>query len=186
MMSMPLDRAAERDVLATWAAPEVGLPAATEPAETPLDHLLAAFEHHIASEADTVTAYRELSESTADPVVALLLRQVVDDEERHHALLRSMASRLRDTLRWTHSPDALPTRGTPSYAEAVERAGTLRELARQEREGARQARDLAKAQAGLYDGLFGLLLDTMAADSEKHERILSFVARRMEARRADA
>jgi len=177
----------ERDALATWAVADGLLPAvAAEPAETPLDRLLTAFERHVASEHDTVIAYREMAESTADPVVALLMQQVVDDEERHHGLLQSMAARLRDTLAWTHSPEALPTRGEPTEAEAKALVESLKTFARQERDGARQARDLAHQQGSLYDGLFTLLLETMAADSEKHERILAFVGRRMEQRLADA
>jgi hypothetical protein len=178
---------ADRDVLAAWAAPEMSVPAmAEEPAASALDRLLVAFERHIVAEADTVTAYRQLAETSADPVVALLMQQVVDDEARHHGLLRSMAARLRDTLQWTHSPEALPTRGTPPEAEAGALLAPIREFARQEREGARQARELAKEQVGLYDGLFALLLETMAADSEKHERILSYIARRMQERFLDA
>jgi hypothetical protein len=97
-----------------------------------------------------------------------------------------MAARLRDTLQWTHSPEAIPTRGLPLDAEGGELLAPVREYARQEREGARQARELAKQQRGLYNGLFELLLETMAADSEKHERILSFIARRIQERLIEA
>jgi rubrerythrin len=186
-MNTPLNPNGEHDVLTAWAAPEIGVPMVTEdPAGSPLDRLLAAFERHIVAEADTVTAYRALADTTADPVVALLMQQVVEDEDRHHGLLRSMAARLRDALHWTHSPDALPVRGTAPEAEAGALLAPIREFARQEHEGARQARELAKEQAGLYDGLFTLLLETMAADSEKHERILSYIARRTQEHLADA
>jgi hypothetical protein len=185
-MSSQPGQTGDRDALANWAIADGLLPSmAAEPTETPLDRLLAAFERHLTSEADTVVAYRELAESTADPVIALLMRQVVDDEERHHGLLQSMAARLRDTLEWTRSPEALPTRGQATEAEARALVDTLRAFTRQEHEGARQARELARQQSGLYDGLFELLLETMAADSEKHERILGFVARRLEQRLAE-
>ena len=177
----------EHDLLAAWVAPEAGVPAvAEESPQSSLDRLLAVFERHIAAEADTVAAYQQIAEASTDPVIALLMGQVVDDEDRHHGLLRSMAARLRDTLQWTHSPEALPTRGTPPEAEAGELLRAVREFARQERDGAHQARELAKQQAGLYDGLFALLLETMAADSEKHERILSYIARRIQERLLDA
>jgi hypothetical protein len=186
-MIMQRDPIGNRDLLNAWAAPEVGVPAVpAESGDSPLDRLLGVFERHITAEADTVAAYRQLAETSADPVVALLMGQVVGDEDRHHGLLRSMAARLRDTLQWTHSPDALPVRGTPPEAEAGELLRTVREFASQEREGARQARELAKQQDGLYDGLFALLLETMAADSEKHERILSYIARRIQERFLDA
>ena len=186
-MNMPSNGTTERNVLANWAVADALIPAVAEKTgETPLDLLLTAFERHITSEEDTVAAYRTLADTATDPVIALLMRQVVGDEERHHGLLRSMAARLHDSLEWTHSPEALPTRATPPQAEADERLAAVREFARQEREGARQARELAKQHSGLYDGLFDLLFETMAADSEKHERILSFIAHRMQARGLDA
>jgi hypothetical protein len=186
-MSTQRDPTAYGDVLTAWAAPEAGVPAVTQDAaDSALDRLLAVFERHITAETETVTAYRQIAETSQDPVIALLMGQVVADEDRHHGLLRSMAARLRDTLQWTHSPEALPVRGTPPEAEAGELLRTVREFARQEREGAHQARELAKQQGELYDGLFALLLETMAADSEKHERILSYVARRTQERFLDA
>jgi len=40
-------------------------------------------------------------------------------------------------------------------------------------------RDLAKHASGLYGGVFSLLLETMARDSEKHERIMRFILQRL-------
>jgi hypothetical protein len=148
---------------------------------TPAERLLEAIESHLAEEVDSLAAYRRLAETGGDPLVALLMRLVIDDEERHHRLLQQMAARLHDGLSWSHSPDALPS-GTPvagaASSEAI--AATLAFI-REEHEGARELRRLARDEHRFADGLFSLLLETMATDSDKHERILRFILARFEA-----
>lgn len=166
-----------------WTAPMapvpgmLGTPAAD--ASAPLDRLLAAFETHIQAETDTLLAYRKLAETTPDPLVALLMQLVLEDEERHHQLVERMSARLRDSLEWTRSPNALPSpaeSGAPATAEALT---AVRGFLRHEQEGTRHLRQLAKQSSDLYDGVFELLLNVMAMDSEKHARILEFVQRRL-------
>lgn len=48
----------------------------------------------------------------------------------------------------------------------------------QEEEGARQLRRLAADEKQLCGGLFALLLETMALDSEKHAHILRYLLHR--------
>ena len=166
------------------AAIPFGLPA-EEPEGSPLDRLLQTFESHIAAETDTVREYRRLADASPDPTVRLLMQLVVEDEERHHGLLERMAARIRNTLYWTHSPEALPTDSGPAGENAWQELRAIERFARQEQEGVRHLRELARRDGDLYHGLFGLLLETMATDSEKHERILQFlyqlVHRRVEA-----
>jgi broad specificity phosphatase PhoE len=108
-MSAATDEREYPDQLTGWAAPSVERPPTpAEPAAAPLDRLLAALERHIAAEDEVLTSYRALVESTTDPVVALLLRHVGGEEEWHHGRLRGMATRLRDTLQWTHPPETPP------------------------------------------------------------------------------
>jgi hypothetical protein len=187
MGRQPNDRPEERVDL--WPVPELAL--APKPAQavadedTPLNRLLRVFESHTAAETDAVVEYRRLAETSADPTVALLMQLVVEDEDRHHGLLQRMSSRLHDALDWTHSADALPTDKAPAVKDrtaAVTRTATLaaiREFARHEREGARQLREIAKKQRDLYGGLFSLILQIMAMDSEKHETILRFIDHRL-------
>jgi rubrerythrin len=86
------------------------------------DRLLTALERHIAAEDEVLLSYRALVESATDPVIALLLRQVGTEEERHHGLLRNMAARLRDTLEWVQLARPLPAGGTrpPAPANVVD------------------------------------------------------------------
>jgi broad specificity phosphatase PhoE len=93
-MSAATDEREYPDQLTGWAAPSVERPPTpAEPAAAPLDRLLAALERHIAAEDEVLTSYRALVESTTDPVVALLLRHVGGEEERHHGRLRGIATR---------------------------------------------------------------------------------------------
>lgn len=52
--------------------------------------------------------YEYLSRAREDPVIALVMRLILEDEERHHGLLKRMATTVRDALNWTNSPSALP------------------------------------------------------------------------------
>lgn len=168
---------------AAWAARlGVPTPVAYEPNQgqsSTFDQLLEAVEAHVAAERESLISYRELATSTTDPVVALLLQLMLEDEERHHHLLRRIAASLRDALHWSHSHDALPPAGPVSDGRMKEAAHGLELFARQERETAARFRRLARTQHDLYGGLLALLFETMAADSDKHHRILRFILKRI-------
>jgi hypothetical protein len=145
---------------------EAGLPAE-------LADLLHAIEAHVVSEADAIAAYRQLGLTSNDPLVVRLMRLLLDEEERHHQVFREMASCVRSDV----------TRGigyeTPLYPTKREVLDALRGFVAQERKGAEQLRTLARCHGVLYGGLFGLLLDLMAMDSEKHASILRFVLKQL-------
>ena len=95
---------------------------------SPYEYLLRALESHISSERDALSHYRQLAEQTKDPIVELVMGLILEDEERHHALMRRIAARLQDDLNWTHSAEALPKSAVgPSSAEAQDllRQGAL-------------------------------------------------------------
>jgi nucleotide-binding universal stress UspA family protein len=150
------------------------------PGRSPVERLLDTIEAHTNAESASLRAYHDLAERTPDPLARLLMGMVLADEERHHTLLQRMAISLRDDINWTHSSGALPIE-PPAGQVAMDVIEATRERIREEQEGVRHARELARGQRGLYDGLFELLLQVMAADSEKHERILRFVLKRLEA-----
>ncbi len=154
-----------------------------EPQEAPLvERVLEAFERHAASEEDSVGLYAEIADTSPDPVIALLMSLVHEDELRHHGLLERMAARLRDDLRWTHSPDALPSGALVRAAGPNETPEVLNRLAKEEREGVDHLRRLAHEVSNLHSGLLALLLEMMALDSEKHEKVMRYIARRLEVR----
>src|ERR1700694_4382857 len=69
-----------------------------------VEWLLSAVEHHASAEADALVQYEQLAESSGDPVIALVMHLILEDEERHHGLLKRIEASLRDALYWTHSP----------------------------------------------------------------------------------
>jgi hypothetical protein len=150
----------------------------TDRDESKVERLLQAIEDHIRGEADALVEYERLAQVSQDLAVELVMRLILDDEQRHHALLGRIATSLHDALYWTHSADALPA-SAPQEPPAPELASLARTLIREEQNGARALRELAVRERGIDGGLDSLLLEMMALDSEKHARLLQFVERRL-------
>lgn len=149
------------------------------PTLSPLEQLQQAIEAHVTAERDSLQGYREIAERDPDPIVRLLLQLVLDDELRHHELLRRIAARLRDDIEWRQSDDALPSAGALRAPRSAAEIARVSEYVREERSGARHLHDIARRFGDMHQGVISLLLDSMARDSEKHERILRFVLRRL-------
>ena len=168
-----------------------GLPVSTTldrgPTRGTIEWLLEAAERHATAEQDALAEYQFVAEASADPGIALVMRLILDDEVRHHGLLRRIEATLRDALNWTHSASALPTVSGPQPPLSRDLVAITRNLVDEERSGARMMRDLAQREKGIDAGLDRLLLEMMAMDSEKHARLLQFVQQRLEhrARAAD-
>jgi hypothetical protein len=148
--------------------------------ESPIERLLHAVDTHAAAEADALGQYEYLATASGDPVIALVMRLILDDEVRHHGLLHRMAATLRDALEWTTSPEALP-KGAPQARVSGPFVTLARSLIEEERTGARALRHLAEQEKDINGGLDSLLLEMMAMDSDKHARLLQFVQHRLEA-----
>jgi hypothetical protein len=145
------------------------------------ERLIRALEAHASAEAHDLATCEGLAERSSDPVLRMLIGLVAEDEQRHHSLLQSMVRRLQEEVEVVASPPALPVAEADAAAE-VELATTLRALIRDEHEGARHLRHIARQEPQLYDGLYPLLLEIIARDSEKHATILRYLLVRMEDR----
>jgi rubrerythrin len=163
-----------------------GLPTEIEPERGPregtVEWLLDAVERHAAGEQDALGLYAEIGRVSGDPAISLVMGLILDDEERHHGLLRRIESSLRDALYWTHSPNSLPDAAAPQQPVTSELAEIVRALISEERSGARHMRELSRNEKGIGSGLHTVLLEMMAMDSEKHARLLQFVHERLLAR----
>ena len=163
-----------------------GLPIETRTKNGPdvgtVEWILEAVARHAAAERNALDQYEYIGAASGDPVIALVMRIILEDEQRHHGLLKRMEASLRDALRWTHSPEALPAAAQPDAPIAGELATAARVLIEEERTGARYIRGLAHVEKGIDSGLHSLLLEMMAMDSEKHARLLQFVYDRLSAR----
>ena len=147
------------------------------------NRLMRALEAHAAASAADVATCRELANRMADPVVHLLVGMIVDDEQRHDSLLRSMIRRLEEEVDFVPVQGALPVPNGSMHNDpqaAAEIAASVRGLMRNEHEGARHLRHLARQEPTLYGGLYPLLLETIARDSEKHATILRYLLHRVE------
>ncbi len=141
------------------------------------EHLLALVEAHIQAEGHDLEGYRELAASS-DPVISELMKLVVEDEERHHALLKRLATRLRDDLTWESSKGALPADAAPEAAVPHD-PELVKGFVGHEHQGVRYLETLAREARDLKRPLAALLLDSMALDSRKHELVLSYIAGRL-------
>jgi hypothetical protein len=107
---------------------------------------------------------------------------VVEEQQRHRSLLQRMVRRLQSEVEFTASPTALPIPSDECFSGGEQAILNVRDLIRDEREGARYLRHLARQQSDVYDGLYAVLLECMARDDEKHTVVLRYLLRRLEAR----
>jgi len=71
---------------------------------------------HVAAEADHVARYRAMAEDSGKPESArFLLRLVIDDEERHHRLLRQIALAVGNGIAWRDDSGSVPASGHSSW-----------------------------------------------------------------------
>ncbi len=148
--------------------------------EPSVERLLRALEAHSAAETVSFETYRLLADSSPDPVVALLVRVVLQDEDHHQHLLGEMTLALRRSLDPTQDDGLSPRNVTPARTYPAEAINAARSLIRDEREAARYLRHLARQEPRLYSGVYPLLLESMARDCEKHGHVLRFILRRLE------
>ena len=151
-----------------------------EPSRSRTDeHLLALVETHILAEAGDLEVYRDLAGSP-DPVISELMRLLVEDEERHHTLLKRLVLSLQDDLNWARSEGALPVERSPLDAGGPKALERVKQAIQHEHKGARHLNRLAQEAGDLRRWLAALLLKTMVMDSQKHEMVLRHIARRLE------
>ncbi|HLZ26880.1 MAG TPA: ferritin-like domain-containing protein [Chloroflexota bacterium] len=149
------------------------------------ERLIRALEAHQAAEAADVASCLQVAQRLGDPVADLLVGMIVEDEQRHDALLRSMIRRLHEEVEFVAAPDAVPVLTEPGLGTAetaADIAASIRGLMRNEHEGSRHLRHLARQEPTLYGGLYPLLLETIARDSEKHATILRYLLHEIEGR----
>src|SRR6202165_4159085 len=117
-----------------------GLPVKFEPEHGPMpisvEWLLGAVERHASAEQEALAEYAFVAEASADPVVALVMQLILEDEERHHGLLRRIEASLRDPRNWTHSPSPFPAASLPQQPVARNLVAITRGLGQEEHSGA--------------------------------------------------
>ena len=136
--------------------------------------------YHQAGEEPGLQRYRDIADTTDDPMVRMILHEIIADEERHHEVMAKLLRRLGAEVGGEDSTSEFPT-DPPTSATPEARANILelKELARHERDGVRQLQALATEYRTLFSGLPSLLLNAIAQDSRKHDHLLRFVVGRL-------
>lgn len=134
------------------------------------DHLT----EHILKEQSLLEEYEEAAAQTESKALAYLIDLLVEDERRHHDLFRQLAQSLKSTAELNRQSQDVPRMdlGRENRAEVLE--VTARLLDREESD----RRELKLLQRELSDvkdtTLWGLLVELMERDTDKHIAILRF------------
>jgi rubrerythrin len=133
------------------------------------------FQAHVREEEHFLDSYRELVDGIDQPGARLLVELIIEDEERHHALMARLAQEARDA-------EEEGDTAAPRFS-AVEAARLLEPTERfldAERDDRRRLRDLASALKPLRDAnIWPLVIELMEIDTRKHIRVLEYLRARM-------
>lgn len=133
--------------------------------------LIAHLTDHMDSEREALRAYGELVESVRDERVAALVRQILDDEVRHHQQFADLRDALREEMEGRHRADGSRRRSSP--AAVMAKTEELLDLERHDiRELRRLARELRKVEDTAWRAL---LIEAMELDTRKHIKLLEGV-----------
>lgn len=143
-----------------------------------VERLMNKFESHEGHEREFLNRYKEVADKSKSRLIKFLLQLIISDEEKHHAVTHAMVSTLEGSLRWTKPEDAIGNlrAGEEEKEELLKLTG---DFIRVEKDGIKEYKKLIKECRDYYHGVFGLLLDTMIQDSEKHIRILQFLQKKL-------
>jgi len=145
------------------------------------ERLFRALAAQLSAEAQDLADCEDLAKRSDEPSVKLLLGVVVEDQQRHQALLESMVQRLHGGVDTYPTPSLHPVEDLAPLSE-VELTAALRVLIRNDHEAARHLRHIGRQESAVFDGLYSMLLEAIARDAEKHAAILRFLLIRLERR----
>ena len=138
------------------------------------ESVLDRLTDHIAAEREVLAEYQKAAELVEAPDVRYLMRLILDDERRHHRIFEEMARAVQGAREWRQLEPKVPGLSAQPLPDDVR--GLTEHLLAAEREDARQLKALRRQLKPVADTtLWALLIDLMALDTEKHERILEFI-----------
>ena len=135
--------------------------------------LVALLARHGTEEGRILAEYESLSAHTGDAAARYLIDLILADERRHHRTLAEIATSMAwDTLDGKSAVPSLGWRPDEALAAATRRLRTYEEDDRGELQSLRR-----KLRPFEETTLWGLLVDLMILDAEKHATILRFLER---------
>jgi bacterioferritin (cytochrome b1) len=138
--------------------------------------VVEALNRHGREEAELLERYQRFIDAAESPAARYLVQLILDDEKRHHRVLEELAN----TIAWGWTK-GVPEEVVPGFPrdgdERALRAETRAFLGHELRDRI-QLRRLRKRLRSYGDApVWGLLVDLMGSDTEKHIHILRFILR---------
>jgi rubrerythrin len=151
--------------------PASAIPGASVWEQSVYDHIT----RHIDSEREILQAYDRLANETSSPAFAYLAKIILDDERRHHQMLRDLAETIRVTAELSGEPTPTPDLGMFKADRERILETTERFLAVENGDN----KDLERLAGELRDTrnttLWQLVVRLIQHDNEKHRRTLQFI-----------
>ena len=130
---------------------------------------------HVVRERVMLQDYIAAADSTGSKALAYVVGLLVDDERRHHRFFTEIASSLKTEAELSSEEPAVP-RLDFHHADVTELRAVTARLLDNERDDLKELKRLRKDLADVRETtLWGLLVDLMVRDTEKHIAILEFV-----------
>jgi hypothetical protein len=161
--------------------PNVGSPASTVGWSVGETELFAHLSGHAAREGAILDEYVKAATATESKALAYLVGILMEDERRHHRWFAELASSLEADASFSGTDPAVPRMDFHRADRAVVRAVTDRLLDHEKAD----EKELDRLQRELRDvsgtTLWGLLVELMQRDTDKHIAVLTFVKKHLNA-----
>jgi len=130
---------------------------------------------HVKAERDLLEKYSAVAKQSQSKAFGYLVNLLIEDEIRHHRIFNELAKSLESEALLSGKEPPIPYPDFDKADQAVLRE-TTEELLDSEERDARELKRLQHELHALKDvSLWGLLVDLMQRDTEKHIALLSFV-----------
>jgi rubrerythrin len=130
--------------------------------------------NHTRNEGKLLAEYVDVAQGTESKALSYLLDLLVQDEHRHHGLFDALAHSLKSQTELDPDPE-VPLLDFHKV-ETTELLAQTRTLLAHEREDQKELKRLRKELRDFEDtSLWGLLVELMERDTEKHIAMLEFV-----------
>lgn len=144
-----------------------------------IEQIQHSFVNHEREEQEFLKGYGEIVDGCENPLIRFLLQLIMKDEEKHHALVRTIATTFSDEIVGRRSSGGLPKFELMSEDDVERLKSLTKDFIKTEKDGIKQYQALTKSCGDLYDGLLELLIQTIIHDSRKHLMILEFISKKL-------